>query len=129
MPSISVVIPALDDAEMLAHCLTDLAAQLRPADEIVVVDSHSTDATVEHARRFTPHIDVRDWAGYGAQKNYAADRASHDWILSIDADERVTPELAAEIREVMKNGPVVSTTTKSLGSGVTALGIAVLNVS
>ncbi len=75
------------------------------ADEIIVVDSHSSDGTAETARRYTPHVEVRDWPGYGAQKNYAAGRASHDWILSIDADERVTPELGAEIRELMRRGP------------------------
>jgi glycosyltransferase involved in cell wall biosynthesis len=75
------------------------------ADEIIVVDSHSTDETTEIARRFTPLVETRDWAGYGPQKNYAADRASHDWILSIDADERITPALGAEIRELMRTGP------------------------
>lgn len=75
------------------------------ADEILVVDSHSTDETFEIARRYTPRVEVRDWAGYGPQKNYAADRASHDWILSIDADERITPALADEIRALMREGP------------------------
>ena len=75
------------------------------ADEIVVIDSHSTDGTIETARRYATSVEVRDWLGYGGQKNYAADRASNDWILSIDADERVTPELAAEIRDVMRRGP------------------------
>jgi glycosyltransferase involved in cell wall biosynthesis len=75
------------------------------ADEILVVDSHSTDDTVAIARRYTPLVEVRDWTGYGAQKNYAASRASHDWILSIDADERITPQLASEIRALMQRGP------------------------
>ena len=75
------------------------------ADEIIVVDSRSSDATVERARAWTPHVLVRDWPGYGAQKNFAAGLASHDWILSIDADERVTPALGAEIRALMQRGP------------------------
>jgi glycosyltransferase involved in cell wall biosynthesis len=75
------------------------------ADEIVVIDSHSTDETAALARRYTSEVELRDWAGYGPQKNYAADRASHDWILSLDADERLTPELGAEIRELMHRGP------------------------
>jgi (heptosyl)LPS beta-1,4-glucosyltransferase len=75
------------------------------ADEIIVVDSHSTDDTVGIARRLATRVEARDWPGYGAQKNYAAGLASHDWILSIDADERVTPELADEIRQVL-SGPV-----------------------
>ena len=75
------------------------------ADEIVVIDSHSTDGTIDTARRYATSVEERDWLGYGGQKNYAADRASNDWILSIDADERVTPELAAEIQDVMRRGP------------------------
>ncbi len=76
------------------------------ADEIIVVDSRSTDGTIDIARQHATRVEERDWAGYGAQKNYAADQASNDWILSIDADERVTPELAEEIRAVMSRGPV-----------------------
>ena len=75
------------------------------ADEIVVVDSHSTDDTVALARAHATRVEVRDWPGYGAQKNYAAELAANDWILSIDADERVTPELAAEIRERLAGDP------------------------
>ena len=71
------------------------------ADEIIVVDSESTDDTVAIARQFTDRVIVRAWPGYVAQKNYAASLASHDWILSLDADERVTPELAAEIRSTL----------------------------
>jgi len=75
------------------------------ADEIIVVDSNSTDATVAIAKTRATRVEVRDWAGYSAQKNFAADLASNDWILSLDADERVTPALAAEIQELMKRGP------------------------
>jgi glycosyltransferase involved in cell wall biosynthesis len=77
------------------------------ADEIIVIDSNSADGTADTARMYTPRVEVRDWPGYGAQKNYAADRASHDWILSIDADERVTPQLGEEIRALMRRGPTV----------------------
>lgn len=75
------------------------------ADEIVVVDSQSTDDTVALARAHATRVDVRDWPGYGAQKNHASEIAANDWILSIDADERVTPELAAEIRELLAGEP------------------------
>ncbi|HEX6973039.1 MAG TPA: glycosyltransferase family 2 protein [Vicinamibacterales bacterium] len=75
------------------------------ADEIVVVDSHSSDDTVALARARATRVEVRDWPGYGAQKNYAARLASHDWVLSIDADERVSPELAAEIRALLAGDP------------------------
>jgi glycosyltransferase involved in cell wall biosynthesis len=75
------------------------------ADEIIVVDSGSTDGTPEIARAKATRVITRGWPGYSAQKNFAADQASHDWVLSMDADERVTPELAAEIRAVLARGP------------------------
>jgi len=75
------------------------------ADETIVVDSGSTDDTVAIARARATRVEVRDWPGYGAQKDYAAGLASNDWILSLDADERVTPELAAEIRGLLERDP------------------------
>ena len=74
------------------------------ADELIVVDSESTDDTVAIARQFTDRVIVRAWPGYVAQKNFAAEQASHDWIFSLDADERVSPALASEISEVLKSG-------------------------
>ena len=74
-------------------------------DEIVVVDADSTDDTAERARRHRARVDVRPWPGFSAQKNYAASIASNDWILSIDADERVTPELADEIKALLASEP------------------------
>ena len=67
------------------------------ADEIVVVDSQSSDHTVAIAREFTDKVTVRPWPGYAEQKNFAASQARHDWIFSLDADERVSPALAEEI--------------------------------
>ena len=93
MPKLSVTVVAKNEAADLGAALASVAW----ADEIVVVDSHSTDDTVAIARQFTERVVVHDWLGHIEQKNYAASLASHDWILSIDADERVTPELAAEI--------------------------------
>jgi len=80
-------------------------ASLSWADEIIVVDSESTDRTAEIARQFTAKVIVRPWPGYVAQKNFAAEQASHDWIFSLDADERVTPELAAEIKTTLAREP------------------------
>ncbi len=74
------------------------------ADEIVVVDSGSSDDTVAIAGRYATRVVQHQWTGYGTQKNYAADLASHDWILSIDADERVAPALADEIRALLRAG-------------------------
>jgi glycosyltransferase involved in cell wall biosynthesis len=78
-------------------------ASVKWADEIIVIDSESTDDTVAIARRFTERIIVRAWPGYVEQKNFAAAQASHDWVLSLDADERVTPELAEEVRTTLRN--------------------------
>jgi glycosyltransferase involved in cell wall biosynthesis len=78
------------------------------ADELIVVDSQSTDDTVAIARRFTDKVFVRPWPGYIAQKNFAAEQATHDWIFSLDADERVTPELAAEVTALLASGPRAS---------------------
>ncbi len=75
------------------------------ANEIVVVDSRSSDATVEIATRYGARVEVADWKGYSAQRNYAAEIASNDWILALDADERVPPELATEIQGIMRDGP------------------------
>ena len=74
------------------------------ADEILVVDSHSTDETVAIAERHGDRVEIHDWAGYSAQRNFAAEIASHDWILALDADERVPPALAAEIQRIMRDG-------------------------
>ena len=75
------------------------------ADELIVVDSGSTDDTVALARQRTDRVFVRDWPGYSAQKNFAAGQASNDWVLSLDADERVTPGLADEIRALLGDEP------------------------
>jgi glycosyltransferase involved in cell wall biosynthesis len=92
VPKLTVTVITRDEAANLAAALDSV----RWADEIVVVDSGSTDDTVAIARRYTPKVVVTDWPGYVAQKNRAAREASHDWILSLDADERVTPALAAQ---------------------------------
>jgi glycosyltransferase involved in cell wall biosynthesis len=75
------------------------------ADEIVVVDAESTDDTAARARRHKARVEVRPWPGFSAQKNYAASIASNDWILSLDADERVSPELADEIKALLASEP------------------------
>jgi (heptosyl)LPS beta-1,4-glucosyltransferase len=101
VPSISVTVITRNEAADIDRALKSVAW----ADELIVVDSMSTDDTVAIARQHTDRVIVREWPGYAAQKNYAASVASHDWILSLDADERVTPELAAEITSTLTGAP------------------------
>ena len=101
MPKLSVTVITKNEAADLGAALASVAW----ADEIVVVDSHSSDTTVDVARQYTPRVVVREWPGYVDQKNHAASIASNDWILSLDADERVTPELAREIQSRLSADP------------------------
>jgi len=78
---------------------------LRCCDEIVVIDSGSTDRTVEIAEKFGARVLEADWRGYAGQKNYASDQARYDWVLSIDADEALSEDLEGEIWQLKKNGP------------------------
>ena len=96
-PTISVILITKNEAALIRQALDSVAW----ADEIVVVDSGSTDGTVEICREYTDKVFVTDWPGFGPQKNRALDHATCDWVLSIDADEQVTPELAQEIRAVV----------------------------
>ena len=96
-PSLSVAIITRDEQHNVRACLESVAW----ADEIIVLDSGSTDGTVEMSRSLGAHVDVTDWPGFGAQKNRAIERCGCDWILSLDADERVTAQLRAEIEQAM----------------------------
>jgi glycosyltransferase involved in cell wall biosynthesis len=78
---------------------------LRCCDEIVVVDSGSSDRTPEIAAKFGARVIESPWGGYARQKNYAAECATHDWIMSIDADEALSEALEGEIWHIRKNGP------------------------
>jgi glycosyltransferase involved in cell wall biosynthesis len=101
MKGLSVIIIAKNEEQNLRACLESVAW----ADEIVVVDSGSTDATCTIAREFTEHVHVHvDWPGFGPQKNRALDYANGEWVLSLDADERVTPKLREEIEAVKHAG-------------------------
>jgi glycosyltransferase involved in cell wall biosynthesis len=96
-PRLSVTVITWNEEERLRRCLESV----RWADEIVVVDAGSDDKTVEIARGFTDHVLVRAWDGFARQKNFAIDQASGDWILSLDADEEVSPDLAAELKRTI----------------------------
>jgi glycosyltransferase involved in cell wall biosynthesis len=103
-PRISVLVVARDEAQNLAECL----AAARWADErVVVVDAASRDATLAIARRAADLVAVRVFDDFASQRNAALALATGDWVLSVDADERITPELAAEIRRLIsyRNSP------------------------
>ncbi|MDR5738807.1 MULTISPECIES: glycosyltransferase family 2 protein [unclassified Caballeronia] len=98
--SLGIAIITHNAAARLAQCLDSVSF----ADDIVVIDGGSTDATVDIAKAHGARVLVRrEWPGFGPQKNRALDALSTDWVLSIDADEIVTPELATAIRAAMAN--------------------------
>lgn len=96
---LSVIIITKNEAENIRACLESVAW----ADEIVVVDSGSTDATVKICQQLGAKVHVHDWTGFGMQKNRALSYATHEWVFSIDADERVTPELQAQLINAMES--------------------------
>src|SRR5438067_13192540 len=85
--------------------ITRAIESLRCCDEIVVLDSGSVDRTVELATKAGARIVERSWHGYANQKNVAAEKASNDWILSLDADEALNEALVGEIWHLKKGGP------------------------
>jgi len=99
MPRLSVIVIAKNEAANIADCLDSVAF----AEERIVVDGGSDDATVSIARDKGARVEQRTFAGFGAQKNIALSLAQGDWVLSIDADERVSPALAAEIKSAIEN--------------------------
>jgi (heptosyl)LPS beta-1,4-glucosyltransferase len=106
METLSVVIITFNEEKNIGACLESVAW----ADEIVVLDSGSTDGTEAICRRYTDKFQYHAWAGYTAQRNTAHDMATGDWILSLDADERVTPGLHEEIKQLLAN-----TSLKTMG--------------
>jgi (heptosyl)LPS beta-1,4-glucosyltransferase len=93
MNKISVIVITKDEEKNISNCLKSVEW----ADEIIVVDSESSDKTIELAKKFTEKIFIRTWEGYVPQKKYALGLASNDWVLSLDADERITEALKNEI--------------------------------
>jgi glycosyltransferase involved in cell wall biosynthesis len=97
---ISAFVACQNEERNIEACLRSVAW----CDEIVVVDSFSTDRTVEIARRYTDKIFQRQWDGYRSQKNFGLQQTSNEWALLIDSDERLSPELAAEIQREFDDG-------------------------
>jgi glycosyltransferase involved in cell wall biosynthesis len=96
---LSVTIITLNEEKRLAKCLNSVAF----ADEIIVIDSGSTDQTVSIAQKQGAKVISQAWLGYGPQKHFAVQKAQYDWVLCLDADEQVSPELAQQIQTVLKN--------------------------
>jgi glycosyltransferase involved in cell wall biosynthesis len=97
---LSAFVITFNEAHNIERCLKSLSF----ADEIVVVDSGSSDDTVALAKKFTPNVHHHPWAGFSGQRNYAMDLCSNDWVFFLDADEEATPECVADITRVMREG-------------------------
>jgi glycosyltransferase involved in cell wall biosynthesis len=100
MIKISVVIITFNEEKNLDRCLRSIQDV---AGEVIIADSFSTDKTVEIANRYNAKVIQQKFLGYGGQKNFATAAASHDWILSLDADEALTPDLRKEIKQIKNN--------------------------
>ena len=99
-PGLSACIIAMNEEDRIGRCIDSLAF----CDEVVVVDSHSSDATREVAAAKGARVIERDWPGHVAQKEYAIREARHDWVLCVDADEFLSPQLQAEVQALRERG-------------------------
>jgi glycosyltransferase involved in cell wall biosynthesis len=101
MPLLSVAIIALNEERNLPRTLASVSF----ADEIIIVDSHSTDRTAEIAESFGAKVFQQPWLGFAGQKNFAIEQCTSDWILSLDADEEISPELRIQIQTLLPSNP------------------------
>jgi len=97
---LSACIISFNEEDKIEDCLKSLQAVV---DEIIIIDSNSTDNTLEIAQKYTDKIYQHDFEGYGKQKNLAIEKASHDWIISLDCDERLSPELQTSLHNIKEN--------------------------
>lgn len=119
MPRLSVAIITYNEEKVIRRTLESV----KWADEIVVVDSGSTDGTTAVCREYTDKVFIRGWLGYADQKNFAIDKTTGDWVLSLDADEPIEDHLAQEIRNIISspahfNGYRIPRKTYFLGKGI-----------
>ena len=98
---LSVIIITANEEKNIRECLESV----KWCDEIILVDSESTDKTVDIAKEYTDKIFIRKWEGYASQKRFALEQASNEWVLSIDADERVSKGLKEEIIQLLTDKP------------------------
>ena len=101
MPPLSVVVITYNEE----HNIRAALESARFADELVVLDSFSTDKTADICRQYTDRFYQEGWRGFSGQTSRAVELASNDWVFVLDADERITDPLAYEIRALMDNGP------------------------
>jgi len=101
MRQLSVIITTFNEASNIEVCLESV----KWADEIMIVDSYSTDETVAISQQYTSNILQRKYTGPADQKNWAIPQATHDWVLILDADEQVTPKLKNEIQTILQSNP------------------------
>jgi len=99
MAKLSVLLPTLNEEAMLPDCLESI----KWADEILVVDSYSTDRTLEIARQYGARIIEHEYVTSAKQKNWAIPQCAYEWVLQVDADERLEPALQSEIQGILKN--------------------------
>ena len=102
VPKVSVYVIAYNDEPNMRACLESVAGW---GDELIVVDSHSTDRTAAISREFTDKVHQLDFNGFGRLRNEAVALTTHEWVFSLDSDERMTPELKEEIRSMLDRGP------------------------
>ena len=96
---LSVFIIALNEADRITRTIHSVQSV---ADEVIVIDSGSTDGTQEVAKRLGVRVVHNDWQGYGLQKRFGEDQCVHDWVLNLDADEALTPELSEEVLNILQ---------------------------
>lgn len=116
--SLSVIIISYNEEDRIDNCLASVA---EVADEIIVIDSGSDDRTVEIACRYTDKVVVTDWPGYGPQKQRALERATCDWVLSIDCDEALDEQMQLALKELLAQEHIPEVAFK-LPWGVTIYG-------
>lgn len=97
MPPISTIVLTKNEEKNIERCLRSV---IDFSDEVIVVDSYSDDSTIDIARRFTRHIHQNAWPGFSDQRRFAVSKTKNDWIFWVDADEEVSLELAAEIKQL-----------------------------
>ena len=116
--TLSVILITKNEADRVEGCLKSVA---QVADEIIVLDSGSTDDTVEICRRYTDNVTITDWPGFGKQKQRALDKASCDWVLSIDADEALDSDMQKALVSLLDQETIEHTAYR-LPWGVTLYG-------